>query len=732
MAAQVGNQVQFLPQGVSSDEIIYQWRVNNNTRIVSLIRGEGDSKICHVFNAVLGQSTTRLVDRGGGGISPLDRDEISPLDRDEISPIGGFRERRPSRRNFFGRLKTYEDLIPEVVNTAKGPMCIFKHKNDRVVSKVHVRDGDTSNTVWGVVRTFTEIRGGLFLKREREFNWCFDVVILNIAVNRVRRIRVASKKNDIISVHRYLGNRADDSSSFSIFSQSIDENEKVVFDRYHFYEDPNVTAKFFLSNSRLPFSRLKIGTGHLRSTIESSLIRDTGFIFDIKSYEFSKYSPHNIERSYCELLKRFPIGEELETELESTPNPKWKIDGKEITLFQKDREVKYRVSTDRGENLYEGLVQTLQESDEVQRRIEELSTSCVFLEEDGNPFFGILIRRWNAGEREEVRLVQERDGLWWWLFNKDYQSSIRTNISIVEEKEMSSEVLKELFEERLWKVDDYFKYLNSPNKTMFSRKLEYGFTNRCCDSTKRYIRSLADKNAQEQRDALKNCSLKEIVFFRSSRGGRFLKVGLEPSYSAQCKIDPRVSVSNLMWAVTIVVVDAHAQLIIEGIAHADITFPRITSQDKREEVKIKKGDFFLFLTEFDGDSKYCNRKIRLNSILCRSGPAVVKIGVLNEKPRYDGRSETWKRPSEDIFKMFEQIVREHMNPQEYLVRNVLYMPGRESVAARSNMDSCITWLIEKVGTVGIYLPNLVESKIITVPFRFLRSEEYLEAHDPEK
>ncbi|PIS00537.1 MAG: hypothetical protein COT84_06975 [Chlamydiae bacterium CG10_big_fil_rev_8_21_14_0_10_35_9] len=705
MAAQIQPRTQVPIPGVSLDSVEHQWIIGDNSRVVTLYRNENDLRICHVFNVVTQQATRRLLE------------ELAYLTDSTTH--------------------TWENWTPEVVDTLKGPMCVFRRLNEECWSKITIKDRQSFAFAW-VFYGFKERK----LPRGKNFINYFHYAILSANTNRVCR-RVCRNEIREFTTKKHLPLLNDQDQGAKDFFYAMLLSSRVI------------------ANFLPPYLPDKFNNFLTERFLDAFYISNPATLLDV---QYNASGVPIASRRPIELEMDLSVINELEG-LDPLPEPRWHVEDKIITLVQRNHEIKYRIQdADTGRKLSQGVyknlfnneIQRIQyvfeqyadsdnftffnllgnfnrpNSDEAEvmcdlfraRIIEEEAhrviksrlSRCVYLEDDGVPNFNAnIIHRWSLENNKELRLIVEKDHLWWWVFDKRTKKSIRSNI------EITGQVTSPIFN----------KNIN------FARGIEYSSTDKCSESTRCFIRSLADLPIEEQLRSLKDFNLKKVKVF-NSRGAKFISVALEPSIVKRSKIDDRVRITKFMWAVTLTRIGAeelddegnvivsleqmrkmklprkhqygqHAQIFIEGIAPDDNFFEG-----------IRKNQQFCIMCDFNGSSNG----------LCTPGPSFVAIRNLSDAEiRYVERSQTWKRSSKKVIKMLGRMMEESRGE---VPLPEFFKPGRDSVGAKDNMDSCITWSREKFELIDIHLSRAyVGVNTHTATSYYTYPQEFHEQNIPE-
>jgi len=719
MAAQIENRPQFIPQGFSVDGVQHQWRINGNEKIVSILKDERNISICHVFNTATQKYTVR----------PIIKDRPKECVR---SKFENREEKCPS----------WKKMVPVVVDTPKGPMCVFKKENEKCWSKSHIKVDQSSILVW----TFSKEVGFKyhhFIFSEPKIETNLDIVILCLKTNRVKRERLSSVPYTPL---------------YPIIPTTHHIHDLDTFSRTRFYE---------LFMDALPYRPNNYKCSEISDRPTTLEISDQGSILNVAYDE--QGLPTSVDRRPLTLQMDLSIGDEL-GEMAPNLHHTWKVNRKEIHLTRRNNQIIYiirDIATQRG-ILWNVYKDNLSEN-EAQQEMARLSEKCIYLEDDNRLVLTKISRRWDVENNKELWLVKESGRLRWWLFDKTTQTSFRSNIRICEELAVprARHVLLKTSEyppdPRAWAMYHSVGYILNWGPTYgiredrfnpslpginLTRNMEYGGTDRCSSHTKMYLNNLGELSKREQLIALEDFNLKRVKVFNANKA-KFISVALEPSIIKRSKIDPRVNITKFMWAVTIVRVGKikgtsakksvdilknrnflhkeydkligngqHAQIIIEGVASCnDYPIPG-----------VQKDQQFCIMCDFDGASGL--DKESPNRGPCESGPSRVAVkDISSDSVFYIERSQVWKRSHEQVIKMIDLILREYR--REVPLPN-LHIMGGVSVSAEDGDESCITWLKDKFEIIDVYLPDpLVGKNIITYTSDFTYSEEYHRDNIPE-
>jgi hypothetical protein len=187
------------------------------------------------------------------------------------------------------------------------------------------------------------------------------------------------------------------------------------------------------------------------------------------------------------------------------------------------------------------------------------------------------------------------------------------------------------------------------------------------------------------------------------------KISVEPIHTCSF-FQGDILVSKFMWAVTLIRNKGpsgnHAQIIVEGVNDGYFTryFP---------ESPIPVGKYFMYLADLVGDMDVY--KENFVGIIKKKTVRDIRTALKSREFRlkYEGRSNIWKRSSDRVKAMIDNIQTEKANPPPGFA---IY--GRKSIfrifASKKDVkDSCITWAMDKLKDSSVHLQHEASSFLYT-------------------
>ena len=413
---------------------------------------------------------------------------------------------------------------------------------------------------------------------------------------------------------------------------------------------------------------------------------------------------------------------------------------KEIRLVQVGNDLKYQIkSYYDGKMLLEGFVYQNLNPAEMTEAIADLKTMEVVLKEDGSPKFTKPIQSWKLGKNKTVTLIKgvENQPIWD-VSNEGETYTKRTYQRIPAD-----------FPGVTCPTDRCSEFTSQEiQRNIYSSTQKLGIS-----GSGRPQRELSE----EERVAFLSEDLELVSVEKNGykKGGdlRFdanlpFKVRVEPK-TVPSQFNDQVRLSKLNWAVTLIrdgglitseqglgrvfntlgprmLVDWHAQLIIEGIGKEDERFYGAEREYEdnetgklvrhRDKIDIRKGKKFILKADFDGSKK------------CLGRGEVDMVDMTEKNLRYCERSKTVKISSDVAIKTIRQIAKEYAEESPVCELNLL---GANSYFAKKGQHSCYTWAREKLLDMGVVLetdpPNKdgsFSSNIVSASVNHTRSKDF--------
>ncbi|MGD2168709.1 MAG: hypothetical protein PVI40_00515 [Chlamydiota bacterium] len=744
MAAQISPRF-FTPPNVSHNDIVHQWSLENEARVVSIVKRDKDH-ICHVFNQVSNQFTER--------------------------PVANCYEKY-----------SWKNLTPEVVDTDQGPMCILKKKDERLVLNTSIKVGEAICKIW-------VLGSSPYLNR---------ALLLNITKNRVAELDSCIFFDEVEPFNTYLTDQTRKSRSvarYSVHATTISMIGGAIAIPLAL-ANPIVGIPVIKTFGAAWISSFLTCTGAL--TYESFHSASLASSAIVQPFIGTDGTPIDFDFKPVQLESEFDVGEEIRKE-SFFPVQKWSAEGKRVGIRIKDGEIGFIVADERNGRMLNGGTHQIDRSDieervievanrlysnwttrwgacaakiiywwnknkiqheqanlkksleeeNLQREFENISIGCSYVQKNNIPLFCEIKRRWALGNDKELGLVMEKGTLRWWIFK------IHQNRGILEETQSTFNVEYPTLEMR------FLQKLASPLKE-YSKRTQFVGSSECSQSTREFLYALGDKSPEEQLEDINSFFIRKAHILNCN-GAKFVRAVMEPKSSFSSRMDERIKITEHSWAVTLIRVGSrkqqgkcngkslpaglkyekqHAEIVIEGIAHENRTMAYMVLEqvgrevrEVRREINLIKGQPFSLICHFNVPATGKN-----NNSMCSPGDAVVLIEDYSNRDIDDEyRSQVWKRPRDEVLKMLAQVYKEAKKEVEI---SLLHTWGKYSIVnllRQGKIDSCITWSFPKLEMMSIHLNPTVIGKIIgkecgftthTASSYFTYSKEYHDSHPPE-
>ncbi|PIS00286.1 MAG: hypothetical protein COT84_08440 [Chlamydiae bacterium CG10_big_fil_rev_8_21_14_0_10_35_9] len=724
----------FIPPAVNHDDITYQWVVDNETRVVSIIRRD-EGSVCHVFDRMSSQFTEvpiRLLiwkELFQVKVRITDQGPIFPPE-DPMEELVGDAIMKLTRSS---PAVSWIKIAPEVVITDQGPTCLLFHESTRLELKTIINIGVTQFKIWIFkkakflrITNLTKCKSALiedkvFIKNHRE----------NPLIHQNKKSRSVSRHSEntvIASIYGMLGGFL-----LTPFAPMV-----------------GVPLCYTSGVGALSSLATAIAVEHYEKK-HSPYLASSFVIHPVVSDDGT---PVSLGVKLIRLEISYDVREEIQEE-NIFRVQKWTIEGKKIVIAFRNNLIKFGVIDEQSNRGYQGNLEENapeRQEEEALRIIEERSSQCVYLQKNGAPSFYEVVKRWDLGNNKILGLVAEEETLRWWIFDADHEHGVL--------KEIRSNLMVKYPLKRI-KVPSSLKE--------YSKRTQFAGSSRCSKSTKQFLYAMGDMSREEQLEAIDSFVIRKIQLL-NSQGAKFIKAIMEPKESefSLSQMDERIKVTKHSWAVTLIRVGGekrpggcrqttayaagqvcpailkyegqHAEIVIEGIAHEDRTMSYMyINKDRietRMDINLRKGQPFLLICHFNVPATGKN-----NNSTCAPGNSVVLIeDFFNRGLEPVEKSQVWKRPRHKVLEMLDRVYKEARREVEIPLLHTWGKYAGVNKKRKEKVDSCITWTFPKLEMMDIHLDPTYIGMLFgkergitshTASSSFTYSEKYHKENPPE-
>lgn len=398
---------------------------------------------------------------------------------------------------------------------------------------------------------------------------------------------------------------------------------------------------------------------------------------------------------------------------------RWLIGSKEFRLIQDNENISYELLDRINKSIIQKKNLLIPQLETIQDKIKCLLSCELIINDNHTPSFILpptyeICHQWEI-ENNEITLLRKNNDLIWQLFNKNTktiaqvpfnESTFKTFYCESTTKRKIEIALKNYPLEH--KIDFIKKHLALVPITHSIARIQF-----LCFKifSQHYVKSCCPKYqfqfaAKEElsilgsgREFVINTSDKWIfngpscVFSQTIIKTKELDHPIHPFYigiepiSKKSRIDDRVSVSQLIWAVTLVAHTGcdgnHAEIRIEGISDG---FDNSQFSTSKNPISLEQGQYFMYVSHY---------RPSIESDVIFPG---------NEEAEYEERSAIYLAPSEKIKKMLIEIKKEKETPLKE--KSPFSFFGSDSIVGRG-CHNCTTWAREKLKMLNINLDDQI-------------------------